>query len=169
MGASENSFSRQIYNPESLGLTQRECCEAAWYLDTCQLLAAAYAMPRNHMETEKFRKESGCFVHMTTNNWVFGKEIWGYILSHPLGIPKYHFRGINGILYFIFLSSFSVPFHPSPPLGVLFNSHIQIYVSNPDSVLDTISKGLWGLPASVPVMGRAHQMSPCSCVCQLPL
>lgn len=61
------------------------------------------------METEKFRKESGCFVHMTTNNWIFGNEILDYILSHPLGIPKYNLRGINGILYLIFPSSFSAP------------------------------------------------------------
>lgn len=46
------------------------------------------------------------------NKWIFGNEILDYILSHPLGIPKSNLRGINGILYLIFPSSFSVT--PTP-------------------------------------------------------
>lgn len=82
-----------------------------WYLDTCQLLAAACAIPKCHLETEKCRKDSGGLDHMTTNKWIFGSELLDYILSHPLGIPKYNLRGINGILYLIFLPSF---LHPPP-------------------------------------------------------
>lgn len=106
---------------------------------------AACAMPRCHMEPENFRKDPGCFVHMTTNNWILGNEILDSVLSHPVGIPKYNLRGINGILYLLFLPSLFLP-----PWVILFRSHVQVCVSSPDSVMGSISQGPWSLPAGVP-------------------
>lgn len=114
------------------------------------------------METEKFSRNSGCLVYVTTNNQIFGNNRLWTRSCHPLGIPKYNLGGVTSypIVLFSFLFFFS--------WVVSLNSHAQIYVSGPDTLRITISKGLWSLPGSVTVASRARQMSTCSYTCSLP-
>lgn len=62
------------------------------------------------METEKFSKNSGCRVYVTTNNQIFGnKRLWTKS-CHPLGIPKYNLGGVTSFTpLFAFPFCFSFP------------------------------------------------------------
>lgn len=78
-----------------------------------------------------------------------------------MGIPKYHLRVVYGVTRLI---SSCFLFR-----AISFNSHVQIYVSSPDILLVTSSKGLWSFPASATVTGGARQMPMCCDTCQPPL
>ena len=92
---------------------------------------------------------------MTTNNQIFGNKRFWTKSYHPLGIPKYRYN-LRGVAYFTL--GFSFPFFP---WVISFNSHAQICTSSPETLLITISKDLWSLPASMTVTSRARQTSTC--------